>query len=101
MKVRKTAYLNEEDWERFKEKYPNSISARLRFLIKLDLEGKLTSPKGENDSETDWGFGQFPQNEVLEVIICLRFLWKDSKILWFSVLIARDIYLEKVSLNGN
>jgi hypothetical protein len=52
MKVRKTAYLNEEDWERFKEKYPN-ISERLRFLIRLDLEGKLTSPKGEHDSETD------------------------------------------------
>jgi hypothetical protein len=52
MRKTKTVYVNEKEWERFKEKYPN-ISERLRYLIKLDIEGKLTLPKGENDSETD------------------------------------------------
>jgi hypothetical protein len=52
MKKVKTIYVNEHDWNRLKAKYPN-ISERLRYLIKLDVEEKLTSPKGEHDSKTD------------------------------------------------
>jgi hypothetical protein len=48
-----SVYINEKEWERFKAKYPN-ISERLRFLIKLDLEGKLSlTAEVENDSKTD------------------------------------------------
>jgi hypothetical protein len=53
--MRKTVSVNMdlEIWNRFKEKYRGKLSKRLTYLIHLDLEGKLTSPKGEHDSETD------------------------------------------------
>lgn len=52
MRKVKTIYVSEKDWEAFKKKHSN-ISERLRYLIKLDLEGKLTLPKDKYDSETD------------------------------------------------
>jgi hypothetical protein len=51
MKKVKTIYVNEHDWNRLKAKYPN-ISERLRYLIKLDVEGKLSlTAEVENDSK--------------------------------------------------
>lgn len=53
MKKTKTVYVNEEDWQKFKDKYPN-ISERLEYLIKLDLENKLdTSQSPQKPSIVD------------------------------------------------
>ena len=48
----KTTYINEKEWEAFKKKHSN-VSERLRYLIKLDLEGKLSlTAEVENDSKS-------------------------------------------------